>query len=74
MSDRRGLPERYRRGRRKGRIIAVVVLLLLALGVYAMVEQRGAMQTADNTPGATSAVNNPPPSPPREREPQPAPQ
>jgi hypothetical protein len=61
MSDIRHLPEPYRSGRRNGRIIAVIALLLLALSVYAMVEQRGQIQTADSTPGATSAVDNPPP-------------
>jgi hypothetical protein len=62
--------EPYHRARTKGRIIAVLAMLLLALGVYVMVPERGEMRTAENTPGTTSGVNNPQPAPPREGEPQ----
>ena len=51
-------------------IIAAVAILLLSVGVIALIGEQAEIKSAQNTPGAKSSVNSPPPSPPREREPQ----
>ena len=74
MSETRHYRDRMRSARRRGRIVAVIALAVLALVVFLSVARQGEFKSAGNTPGASSPVNNPPPSPPREREPQTAPQ
>jgi len=52
-------------------VIGFVAAVLLLVAAVAFIAAEGEVKTAANTtPGMQSPVNNPPPAPPREREPQ----